>query len=125
MPSSKKRLDGFLAMAVGLTARYSAYAPPIPLAPNTASREGDGNHDQVSTAGRLGVSVLPFRKPLRDPDDTAVLLIFTRISSRAMVGAGTSLNTNCPPYSNNLTAFMRTVRAQSAAPFGVPSRGAS
>ena len=31
----------------------------------------------------------------------------TRISSRAIVGVGTSLNINCPPYSNNLTAFMR------------------
>src|ERR1700686_2013842 len=37
------------------------------------------------------------------------LLIFTRISSRAIVGVGTSLNTNCPPYSNNLTAFMRAL----------------
>src|SRR5437016_4747807 len=26
-----------------------------------------------------------------------------------MVGVGTSLNTNCPPYSNNLTAFMRAL----------------
>jgi hypothetical protein len=34
------------------------------------------------------------------------LLIFTRISSHAIVGVGTSLNTNCPPYSTNLTAFM-------------------
>src|SRR6516165_3386710 len=38
---------------------------------------------------------------------TAVLLTFTTISSRAIVGVGTSLNTNCPPYSNNLTAFMK------------------
>src|SRR5215813_3226847 len=37
----------------------------------------------------------------------AVLLILTKISSRAIVGVGTSLNTNCPPYFNNLTAFMR------------------
>src|SRR6266436_8022625 len=40
---------------------------------------------------------------------TAVLLIFTRISSRAIVGVGTSLNTNCRPYSNTLTAFMRAL----------------
>src|SRR5438132_6041767 len=30
-------VDGFLAMAAGLTARYSAYAPPVSLAANTAS----------------------------------------------------------------------------------------
>ena len=39
----------------------------------------------------------------------AVLLIFTKISSRAIVGVGTWLNTNCPPYSSNLTAFMRVL----------------
>src|SRR6266850_4948498 len=39
----------------------------------------------------------------------AVLLILTKISSRAIVGVGTSLNTNGPPYSNNLTAFMRAL----------------
>src|ERR1700686_2893212 len=40
---------------------------------------------------------------------TAGLFAFTRIPSRAIVGVGTSLNTNCPPYSNNLTAFMRAL----------------
>src|SRR6266705_5835734 len=35
--SSNERLDGFLAMAAALTARYSAYAPPVSLAANTAS----------------------------------------------------------------------------------------
>src|SRR6266567_6152545 len=39
----------------------------------------------------------------------AVLLTFTRISSRAIVGVARSLNINCPPYSNNLTAFMRAL----------------
>ena len=34
--------------------------------------------------------------------------LLTKISSRAIVGVGTSLNTNSPPYSNNLIAFMRT-----------------
>ena len=34
---ANERLDGFLAMAAGLTARYSAYAPPVSLAANTAS----------------------------------------------------------------------------------------
>jgi len=34
--SSKESFCGFLAMVVGLTARYCAYAP-IPLVPNTAS----------------------------------------------------------------------------------------
>src|ERR1700730_7281250 len=32
-----------------------------------------------------------------------------QISSGAIVGGGTSLATNCPPDSNNLTAFMRAL----------------
>jgi hypothetical protein len=35
--SSKERLDGFLAMAAALTARYSEYAPIPVVVPNTAS----------------------------------------------------------------------------------------
>src|ERR1700752_1062987 len=49
------------------------------------------------------------RSLTRSTSLTVVLLIFTRISSRAIVGVGTSSNTNCPPYSNNLTAFMRAL----------------
>src|SRR6266446_8689314 len=44
--SSKERLDGFLAMAAALTARYSAYAPIPLVVPNTAS---PGAHAETST----------------------------------------------------------------------------
>src|SRR6266851_8681147 len=78
--SSKERLDGFLAMAAALTARYSAYAPMPVVVPNTASPAAHAatslpicsttprkTHDQVSTADRSGVSVLLFRRPQQDP----------------------------------------------------------
>src|SRR4029079_12695668 len=32
--------------------------------------------------------------------------IFTKISSRAIVGVGTLVNINCPPYSSDLAALM-------------------
>ena len=38
-----------------------------------------------------------------------VLRILTRTSSRPIVGVHTSLSTNFPPHSSNLTAFMRTL----------------
>src|SRR3977135_1496267 len=79
--SSNERLDGFLAMAAVLTARYSAYAPIPLVVPKTASpvemsqrhcqsvRRPLKTHDRVFTDGRSGVSVLPFPRPQQDPDD--------------------------------------------------------
>ena len=47
------------------------------------------------------------------------------IVAAVLVGVGTSSNTNCPPYSNTLTAFMRSLLVHSDACGGVPNRGVS
>src|SRR5207237_8370170 len=106
-------------MVVALTARYSAYAPIPLVVPNTAS---PGAHAATSLPicsttpenswpGIHGRSIGSICLAVPEASTrsrwlTAVLLTLTKISSRAIVGVGTSLNTNCPPYSNNLTAFM-------------------
>ena len=101
-------------------------------------RAKDGVITQREAANKMGVSdrwvrnLLKRMKKRSAAPDTAPALALPpnrarRFSSRAIVVVGTSLNTNCPPYSNNLTAFMRALLdfVHLAARGGAPNREAS